>query len=599
MQQVLTAFDLTNPPHPIESSYEAMASISIAPATPSSNELLEKFFSEFMDESAFAEFRRIDRLIRSVKAQGKTISGYPLIRPQDCDEVTAALDGIFMASKAQFRTRDIEVTARFEQMIGDYHSFVRRVFPSAAMGVMLLHARVRYFMADWNGLISLLEPVALKPYAVENGLEVAKELFVLFARAHLQRGSLATLDVSFIAFGRWLCANQKGFSPVRAGIEMSPFVRLSQPDQAAPVRTKLICWASRHYQHAIVGRRTALGRMKARWERGVAKATLGLAYRSLRKGARGADPFSLHRDKAGPVLVTRAMGGIGDLLMMQPGLEALSKKTRRPVHFATQRKFFPIFEGDPAVTLIDIEGPQIDVSRYRRLVNLSICPAGRYESRARPMVKRGRVEIFARAMRISRRELRAQGWRIHHHVTDVQQVFCQDFLKEKGLGGRKIIGIQPYSRDSYKDHPRIADIIRAIARTHDVILFHHLDDGLPTGDGIVSTAGLPLGQSLALVSTVDAMVCVDSAFLHAAAAFDIPVIALFGPTDARTFTRHHPDVHIVWKPESFGCIPCWRNEDVPCVISGLAAESPCLSAITVDEVTARLEAALAARASGG
>ena len=123
-----------------------------------------------------------------------------------------------------------------------------------------------------------------------------------------------------------------------------------------------------------------------------------------------------------------------------------------------------------------------------------------------------------------------------------------------------------------------------IAEHYDVIVFHHVMNGLPTGKGIATTAGLPLGQSLALVSRLSAMVSVDSAFLHAAAAFDVPVVALFGPTDGQTFTRHHAKVKLLWKPESFGCVPCWRNEDIPCAVTGLRSASPCISSISKAEV---------------
>ena len=112
------------------------------------------------------------------------------------------------------------------------------------------------------------------------------------------------------------------------------------------------------------------------------------------------------------------------------------------------------------------------------------------------------------------------------------------------------------------------------------------------GPGIASTAGLALAESIALVSSLDAMVCVDSGFLHAAAAFDVPVVALFGPTDGELFTRHHRRATVITANESFACAPCWRNEDLPCSLTGKFGPSPCVAAIKVDSVIAALEAAL-------
>ncbi|MDH4067131.1 MAG: hypothetical protein OEW19_22245, partial [Acidobacteriota bacterium] len=64
-------------------------------------------------------------------------------------------------------------------------------------------------------------------------------------------------------------------------------------------------------------------------------------------------------------LVTRAMGGIGDLLMMTPGLRALkSMRAPRPVVMAIPRRFFPLFDGNDDVELMDIDD-DFDPAAYR------------------------------------------------------------------------------------------------------------------------------------------------------------------------------------------------------------------------------------------
>ena len=72
-----------------------------------------------------------------------------------------------------------------------------------------------------------------------------------------------------------------------------------------------------------------------------------------------------HRIEA--TLVTRAMGGIGDLLMMTPGLRALkAKRARRPV-LAIPLRFFPLFDGNDDVELMNIDG-DFDPGRVRGMV---------------------------------------------------------------------------------------------------------------------------------------------------------------------------------------------------------------------------------------
>ena len=75
----------------------------------------------------------------------------------------------------------------------------------------------------------------------------------------------------------------------------------------------------------------------------------------------------------------------------------------------------------------------------------------------------------------------------------------------------------------------------------------------------------------------------DSGFLHAASAFDVPVVAMFGPTDGKLFTRHHLRATVI-SNESFPCAPCWRNEDLPCQLTGQFGPSPCIAALRVDTV---------------
>ncbi|MFA6125119.1 MAG: glycosyltransferase family 9 protein [Sphingomonas sp.] len=559
----------------------------------SDSSLLSEFFSEFLDEASFADFRQAERLVASLKSQGLTVAGYPIIRPADCGKIVLILSGVFEASRSYFRTRDKKLTHRFEELVGDFHDFCQRIYPGEAMGARLLRARVRLFVGDAKGVLGLVSFHAQRPYALEDNSGQFLQLIELFAQAHLLQGTLGDTNMSFIAVGRWLAANVRKLSPVQAGTKMAPFVVFGRKEPEIPLRSAMIRWASQAYLDCLRGRRRPVSFALMMIRIVICRLILGLCYRSLMTGGKTGDPFSLTRNRDGRVLVARGMGGIGDLLMMAPGLEANAIRYGLPVDFAIPRKFFPIFEHHPNVNLIDIDGPPIDISSYRLFFNLSQCPASRYESRRVPEIKKGRVETFALGMRVGRKRLLKQGWKINHFLSGDEEAFCDDFLKRNrigkaGGGKRPLVGVQPYSRDSYKDHPAITDMIRAIAQDHDVLVFHHVANGLPEGDGITTTAGLPLGRSLALVSRIEAMVSVDSAFLHAAAAFDVPVVALFGPTDAHTLTRHHRRVKTLYRKDSFACVPCWRNEDKACAVSGLRSVSPCVAAISTDAVLSAL-----------
>jgi len=72
-------------------------------------------------------------------------------------------------------------------------------------------------------------------------------------------------------------------------------------------------------------------------------------------------------------------------------------------------------------------------------------------------------------------------------------------------------------------------------------------------------------------------------------------VAMFGPTDGKLFTRHHPKVILVEPEEPFPCSPCWRNEDLPCKLVKQLGPSPCISAVSFARVRAAVELALDSR----
>ena len=103
------------------------------------------------------------------------------------------------------------------------------------------------------------------------------------------------------------------------------------------------------------------------------------------------------------------MGGLGDLLMMTPGLRALSRRMDREIEFAIPRRYLELFETNPFVTALGLEDLPTDWYREGPIIDLTDCPASVVESRSAPKVTVNRIEIFARALGIGMRELRRHG----------------------------------------------------------------------------------------------------------------------------------------------------------------------------------------------
>lgn len=584
------------------------------------DDLLRRFFTEFLDQSEYDEFRRVESLLVSLRSRGVNQAGHPLVRPRDCNLITKALAQIFERAKPAFRVGDARITERFERAIREFTDFCASVYPSEASSALALHGQVLLFMGRYSEALDVVEHWVERPYALESTDHILA-LVEVYCQARLRLGTLAESKISFIALAEWLAKSSRSHNSVSLASKLAPYMRFGPRSggKCAGLRSRVIRFASRQMLASMrtfpQPHRFAIAFLLRHFWIAVSAVCLALAPSSVRLRS----PYSSRMNPDGSTLVARAMGGIGDLLMMEPGLEALASAQGRPVDFAIPRKFFPIFKGNPHVRLIDVHGPAIDISSYRQFVNLSNCPASIYESAARPFITRSRVEVFSRAMTISKRALRRQGWRINQFPQEDDQAFCRKFLREKDFGRRPLVGVQPFSRDSYKDYPAMGQVISGLAHHYDVLIFHHVEADLPKGPGIATVAGHSLEQSLALLGQLDAMVSVDSAFLHAAAAYDYPVIALFGPTDGRPLTSHHRNPIVLSKGEAFACVPCWRNEDTPCSVTELRSGklpvslmrnwgevgeslvtansvSACVAAIRPDEVIAAVRVALTPKA---
>jgi ADP-heptose:LPS heptosyltransferase len=289
------------------------------------------------------------------------------------------------------------------------------------------------------------------------------------------------------------------------------------------------------------------------------------------------------------ILVTRAMGGIGDLLMMTPGLHEL--KNRYPdseIHLAIPRRYFPLFEGNHDVILVDIDERTIEPHAYSKWFNLSECPAARIESRTAPRVRKNRIEIFARALGNSRRCVRSMMKKPRYFLSLKDREFQNEFWERNGLHGKSVIGVQLHSEESYRNYPFMSDVIRALAGRFTVLVFDGDKVTESFGPHSIVVGGLALREAFALAAGCDAILCPDSAFVHLAAALDIPCVALYGPIDGAVRTRDYPLCTYLDARGNLPCLPCWRNESIACRLTDMRM-SVCMASILVSRVQHTIE----------
>jgi len=466
-------------------------------------------------------------------------------------------------------------------------------YPDELLRLCLVKASALLESNEPERTLETVRHVAERPYLIEGNLSHRLAVLALQQRALMMMGRHSEAAASAWR-GLRVCVHA---SPLQAGLAFRTFagaLHLTPADSIPPnVVPRLLAYLARTRTELQREAGSRMGRRLRRLKQiGVDKVgavvTFLMSLAPHRLNGLQAAPEPPHASEA-TVLVTRAMGGMGDIITMTPGLRALAQRTGQPVHFAIKKSFFPLFADNTDVQLHDIDGAPLDPQRYRAWRDLSFCPAASYESRHRPNIKKGRIELFARGMGIAYKQLKASGLRPRLELTTESKNAADAFFAEHDLNGRRpIIAVHAFSRETYRDYPRMGALIEQLAERYKVVVFHHVAFPLPPHENIVAAFGQPLGDALATFAKCSLAVCVDSTFLHAAGALDMPTVALFGPTDGVIRTKHHGKTHIVALGGAFKCMPCWRNEDIPCQLTG-GRESACMAAINENEIVALVD----------
>lgn len=283
------------------------------------------------------------------------------------------------------------------------------------------------------------------------------------------------------------------------------------------------------------------------------------------------------------------MGGIGDLLMMTPGFHALKKKyPDQTIYLSIPKRYFAVFENNPDVTLVDIETTPLFPQRYRRWFNFSDCPAARSEAVVAPRVKKSRIDIFAGALGIGFISRRQMNTRPRYFISPEEAAFAESFWNEHDLNDRPVIGLQLFADESYRNYPHNTALIEQLARNYKVLLFDAKPIPGYEHPNIIKIDCYSLRKAFALAGRCQLIIAPDSAFVHLSGALELPCIALFGPIDGKVRTRQYPTVEYLDARKELGCVPCWRNEVIPCKLTGLR-NSVCMSSISVERIVAKVK----------
>lgn len=299
------------------------------------------------------------------------------------------------------------------------------------------------------------------------------------------------------------------------------------------------------------------------------------------KGNNGIDLSLLNKDK---ILITRAMGGIGDLLMMTPGIHALKKKfPHKKICLAIPKRYFAVFKNNPDVTLVDIEEAPINFLSYYKFYNFTDCPASRSESRKSPRIKKNRIEIFAKAFGINVLSRYLMDRRPKYYLTEEEITLANNFWERFNLNSKQVVGIQLHSEEVYRDYPFMKALVNRLAQKYKVLVFDSIPiDGF-NSENIFKIDSFTIREAFSLAAKCSLIVAPDSSFIHFAGAMNIPALGIFGPIDGKVRTKDYPKVKFIDVREELGCLPCWRNDNIACQLTNMRS-SACLETIPINRI---------------
>ncbi|MBD3400729.1 MAG: hypothetical protein GF399_10420 [Candidatus Coatesbacteria bacterium] len=151
---------------------------------------------------------------------------------------------------------------------------------------------------------------------------------------------------------------------------------------------------------------------------------------------------------------------------------------------------------------------------------------------------------------------------------------------------RGVIGLQWRTSSILRTYPprRLAELCQQlVAEGYQVLLLGRPRE-LPRGPlpaGILRIGRQPITVLMALLPRLELLVAPDSFFTHAAAAQNVPTVALYGPFSADSRTKYYPRCRTL--EVSSDCAPCFKHGHRPCT-DNLNGYSRCWYNLSVEEI---------------
>lgn len=283
------------------------------------------------------------------------------------------------------------------------------------------------------------------------------------------------------------------------------------------------------------------------------------------------------------VLIIRALGGIGDVLMVTPLLRQLKLEFPNCVlTFAIDRHstrsediYWELVKNCPFIDHV-IDARHADKRKYDCWADVtSVCV--RYEHKKLPVLNR--IDIFARAVGIPRLQDSLPWYR----VEPSERTWAREQLDPR----RTKVILHTASFDGKRTWPaehnqKLLELLVA-RRDLQVVLFDY-NQTVKAPAGVLDCSKYSVRQKAAVIEQAALLIGPDSGPMHLAGALKTKSLVLFGPIPPEARLNHYPTHKPVLIEQRLGCQYCWYSR---CDIG-----TKCLRDISPEQVFAQVQAAL-------
>ena len=286
---------------------------------------------------------------------------------------------------------------------------------------------------------------------------------------------------------------------------------------------------------------------------------------TLRSKRHEQSSFSPH-DKRN-YLFRRLIPGLGDAVMMEPAIRATAEVLGKQVLVKFPGWIAPIFEHHPSVAVIldNADEEPVEVFPVLDIASPASCPAAKYEAVHTPRIRKPRHQIFLEAAEEQLHlKLKLSSPKLYLSEEEREEA---NRLKSNPW---RNIGIQYHTAESWRDYPHMSALVKLLCKAGYEVYIFALKD-LPFNGQFHIIKRRPIREVMVMLAGMHLVLGPDSGLLHLAGALNVPILSLFGPTDAKIRLKAYSS----WKGNMNASCPYKRH---PCWYQ------PCQNVTCLDEL---------------